>query len=44
MLGGNSSGCGATYNIVPHDVKDFGENNTVEGNAIEDVAGVGPRV
>jgi|SRR5829696_538591 len=44
VLGGNSSGCGATHNVVPHIVKDFGENNTVEGNAIEDVAGVGPRV
>jgi hypothetical protein len=44
MLGGHSSGCEATHNVVPHIVKDFGENNTVEGNALEDVAGVGPRV
>lgn len=44
VLGGNSSDCGVMHNVVPHAVKDFGENNTVEDNVIQDGAGVGPRV
>ncbi len=43
LLGGYSSDCKVTRNIAPQGVKDFGSNNTVEGNAKEDAAGVGPR-